>query len=88
MSFTHLHVHSEYSLLDGMSKINQLVDKCIKYQMPAMALTDHGNMYGIKIFLDYCKKVNADNKKSGTKLRWRCLKTNVKPSFHSNQSLE
>ncbi|MBQ5775175.1 MAG: PHP domain-containing protein, partial [Paludibacteraceae bacterium] len=63
MSFTHLHVHSEYSLLDGMSKINQLVDKCIKYQMPAMALTDHGNMYGIKIFLDYCKKVNADNKK-------------------------
>ena len=58
MTFTHLHVHSQYSVLDGMSKISDLVQKCLKYGMPAIALTDHGNMYGIKEFLDYCKGVN------------------------------
>ena len=58
-TFTHLHVHSHYSLLDGMSKINELVDKCLRTGMHAMALTDHGNMYGIKDFLDYSKKVNG-----------------------------
>lgn len=56
--FTHLHVHSQYSVLDGMSKVTDLVDKCIRTGMPAIALTDHGNMYGIKELLDYCKKVN------------------------------
>ena len=58
-TFTHLHVHSHYSLLDGMSKINELVDKCMRTGMHAMALTDHGNMYGVKDFLDYSKKVNG-----------------------------
>ncbi len=58
-TFTHLHVHSHYSLLDGMSKINELVDKCLRTGMHAMALTDHGNMYGVKDFLDYSKKVNG-----------------------------
>ena len=63
MQFTHLHVHSHYSILDGMSKIPQLVDKCQRCGMNSIALTDHGNMYGIKEFLDYCKKVNAAPKK-------------------------
>ena len=58
-TFTHLHVHSHYSLLDGMSKVDELVDKCLRTGMHAMALTDHGNMYGIKDFLDYSKKVNG-----------------------------
>ncbi|MBO7545344.1 MAG: DNA polymerase III subunit alpha [Paludibacteraceae bacterium] len=58
-TFTHLHVHSHYSLLDGMSKINELVDKCLRTGMHSMALTDHGNMYGVKDFLDYSKKVNG-----------------------------
>ena len=58
MEFTHLHVHSHYSVLDGMSKVPDLVDKCVRTGMHAIALTDHGNMYGIKEFLDYCKKVN------------------------------
>ena len=61
--FTHLHVHSHYSILDGMSKIPQLVDKCQRTGMHSIALTDHGNMYGIKEFLDYCKKVNGAPKK-------------------------
>lgn len=45
-SFVHLHVHSEFSLLDGLSKIKGLVNKAKEYEMPALALTDHGAMYG------------------------------------------
>lgn len=60
--FTHLHVHSHYSVLDGMSKIPELVNKAISYGMPAIALTDHGNMYGVKEFLDYVGKVNGKPK--------------------------
>ena len=59
MTFTHLHVHSHYSILDGMSKISELVDKCQRTGMNAMALTDHGNMFGIKELSDYAKKVNS-----------------------------
>ncbi|MCQ2345606.1 MAG: DNA polymerase III subunit alpha [Paludibacteraceae bacterium] len=62
MNFTHLHVHSHYSVLDGMSKVPDLVDKAIKTGMHSIALTDHGNMYGIKELLDYCKKVNKSLK--------------------------
>src|SRR3989344_4172246 len=50
MSFVHLHVHSHYSLLDGLPKIGQLVKKAAEYQMPALALTDHGVMYGLVEF--------------------------------------
>ena len=57
--FTHLHVHSHYSILDGMSKIPDLIKKCKKNGMYAMALTDHGNMYGIKDLLDTAKKENG-----------------------------
>ena len=62
MEFTHLHVHSHYSLLDGLSKVEEIVDKCIATGMNAVALTDHGNMYGIKDLLDYCKKINGERK--------------------------
>src|SRR5574344_484788 len=58
MNFTHLHVHSHYSILDGMSKVPDLVDKCIRTGMRAMALTDHGDMFGIKEFVDYANSVN------------------------------
>ncbi len=64
MNFTHLHVHSQYSVLDGMSKVPDIVDKCLRTGMGAVALTDHGNMYGIKELLDYCKKVNGKNKEA------------------------
>ena len=46
--FVHLHVHSQYSLLDGQSSIDALIDKAQRDGMPAIALTDHGNMFGIK----------------------------------------
>ena len=58
-SFVHLHVHSHYSILDGMSKIPDLVDKCVANGMTAMALTDHGDMFGIKELLDYATKKNG-----------------------------
>ena len=59
MNFTHLHVHSHYSMLDGMSKIPDLIKKAKKNGMYAMALTDHGNMYGIKDFVDTVAKENG-----------------------------
>jgi DNA polymerase-3 subunit alpha len=58
IKFTHLHVHSHYSILDGMSTISGLIDKAINTGMYSIALTDHGNMYGIKEFVDYAKKKN------------------------------
>ena len=62
MSFTHLHVHSHYSILDGMSKVPDLVNRSIELGMRSIALTDHGNMFGIKEFLDYCAKLNGKPK--------------------------
>ena len=56
--FVHLHVHSQYSILDGMAPVKDLVDKAIADGMRGMALTDHGNMYGIKEFHDYVNKLN------------------------------
>jgi DNA polymerase-3 subunit alpha len=47
MSFVHLHVHSEYSLLDGLSRIPHLVERASELGMPAFALTDHGTMFGV-----------------------------------------
>lgn len=58
--FVHLHVHSQYSLLDGIAAIQTLVDKAVADGMPGLALTDHGNMFGIKEFVNYVKKINAD----------------------------
>ena len=63
--FVHLHVHTHYSILDGQSKVPHLVGKAIKDGMKGMAITDHGVMYGIKEFSDYCAKVNAGRKKEG-----------------------
>ena len=63
--FTHLHVHTYYSLLDGQSPVNQLVEKAAKDGMKGMAITDHGNMFGIKEFFDCCQKLNKSRKKEG-----------------------
>ncbi len=62
--FTHLHVHSHFSILDGMAKIPALVSKCKKLGMYSMALTDHGNMFGIKELLDAAKKENGKVKEA------------------------
>lgn len=59
MSFTHLHVHTQYSLLDGKATIPELVDKALSTGMKGIAITDHGNMFGIKEFWNYVDKVNS-----------------------------
>ncbi|MBR6946482.1 MAG: DNA polymerase III subunit alpha [Muribaculaceae bacterium] len=56
--FVHLHVHSQYSILDGQAPVKALVDKAIADGMGGMALTDHGNMFGIKELHDYVAKLN------------------------------
>ena len=63
--FIHLHVHTYYSILDGQSKISKLVDKAIADGMKGMAITDHGDMFGIKEFHDYCMGINKKRKKEG-----------------------
>ena len=56
MSFVHLHVHTQYSILDGLSSIDALFKKAEKLGMPALAITDHGNMYGVKEFFKFAGK--------------------------------
>ena len=63
--FVHLHVHTYYSILDGQSSIKKLVDKAIADGMKGMAITDHGDMFGIKEFHDICIGVNKQRKKDG-----------------------
>ena len=63
--FIHLHVHTYYSLLDGQSPVEKLVDKAIANGMRGMAITDHGNMFGVKELFNYCNKVNGKLKKEG-----------------------
>lgn len=56
MGFVHLHVHSEYSLLDGACKLDELVEQAVNFNMPAVALTDHGVMYGVIDFYKIAKE--------------------------------
>ena len=57
--FVHLHVHSQYSILDGQASIQALVDKAMHDGMRGIAITDHGNMFGIKEFYNYVNKKNG-----------------------------
>ena len=56
MSFVHLHVHTQYSILDGQSSIDNLFNRAEELGMPGLAITDHGNMYGVKEFFKFAKK--------------------------------
>ena len=56
MPFTHLHVHTEYSMLDGLSKIHKLVARAHEMEMDALAITDHGAMYGVVEFYTACQE--------------------------------
>ena len=60
--FVHLHVHTQYSLLDGQASVSRLVDKAMKDGMKGIAVTDHGNMFGIKEFTNYVNKKNGGPK--------------------------
>ncbi|RLD58223.1 MAG: hypothetical protein DRJ05_08375, partial [Bacteroidetes bacterium] len=54
--FTHLHVHTQYSILDGAANISKLIKKTKELGMKALAITDHGNMYGVLKFFNEAKK--------------------------------
>jgi len=56
MNFIHLHNHTEYSLLDGAMNIDRFTELAAKYKMPALAITDHGNMFGVIEFYKSAKK--------------------------------
>ncbi|HET7620239.1 MAG TPA: DNA polymerase III subunit alpha [Vicinamibacterales bacterium] len=56
VDFVHLHLHSEYSLLDGACRIEELLDRAVELKMPAMAITEHGNMFSSVIFHDQARK--------------------------------
>ena len=64
MAFTHLHVHTQYSLLDGASRITELVDKAKSLDMTAIAITDHGVLYGVIDFYKACKNAG---------IKWRLM---------------
>ena len=57
--FVHLHVHSEYSLLDGAARLEKLVEKAKELRFPAMAITDHGNLFGAVDFFTACEKAGV-----------------------------
>ena len=63
--FVHLHVHTYFSILDGQSSIKNLVDKAIGDGMRGIAITDHGNMFGVKELFNYCNKVNGKRREKG-----------------------
>ncbi len=71
--FVHLHLHTEYSLLDGLATIPLAIQRAAELGMPALAMTDHGNMYGAVSFYDACVAFNDKAKKAG--------KNTVKPIF-------
>ena len=64
-NFIHLHTHTYYSLLDGQSPVGALVKKAVADGMRGMAITDHGNMFGVKDLFDECNKINKELKKEG-----------------------
>ena len=63
MKYSHLHVHTQYSLLDGAASINGLYDKAIKEGMPALAISDHGNMFGV---FEFVKQAHARKNDDGS----------------------
>jgi DNA polymerase-3 subunit alpha len=69
--FSHLHCHTQYSLLDGAAGIEPLFKKAIADNMPAMAISDHGNMFGVFKFVSeaYKHRQDPDDKKSPPKVK-------------------
>mgnify|MGYP004442817651 FL=1 len=82
--FVHLHVHTQYSLLDGQASINGLVDKAIADGMPGIAITDHGNMFGIKEFFNYVNKVNSKHPDKPFKPIFGCEMYVAKGDLHDH----
>ncbi|HEX9080689.1 MAG TPA: DNA polymerase III subunit alpha, partial [Holophagaceae bacterium] len=87
MSFAHLHLHTEYSLLDGLTRIPDLVKKCKASGMPAVAVTDHGNMFGMMKLFDACEKTKDADGNWGVKPILGC-EVYVAPKTRFDRKLE
>ena len=83
--FVHLHVHTQYSLLDGQASIPRLVDKAIKDGMRGIAITDHGNMFGIKEFINYVNKKNGPVKDEIKQLKKQLDELKAQPDTPAEQ---
>ena len=86
--FVHLHVHSQYSILDGQASIPALVDKAIADGMRGIALTDHGNMFGIKELHDYCNKKNAPINSAIKQLKEQLPKVDSDKALQLNSEIQ
>ena len=88
--FVHLHVHTHYSILDGQASIPALVDKAMHDGMRGMAVTDHGNMFGIKEFYNYVNKKNGKTKAAISELRKKIeeIKNRTPESSETSDELE
>ncbi|MBQ7798577.1 MAG: PHP domain-containing protein [Clostridia bacterium] len=71
-NFVHLHVHSEYSILDGACRVSDLVAKAVELGMPAVVITDHGNMFASCKLFDACQKINKEAKRQVIKAIFGC----------------
>ena len=67
LNFVHLHVHSDYSIMNGCASVQELVDAAIKNRMPGIAITDDGNMFGALNFFNYVSRINTERQKKGKK---------------------
>ena len=87
--FVHLHVHTQYSILDGQASIPRLVDKAIANGMRGIAVTDHGNMFGIKEFFNYVNKKNGgtNGEIKDLKKRIAALESGKEASEHPEEDL-
>ena len=88
--FVHLHVHTHYSILDGQASIPALVDKAMHDGMRGMAVTDHGNMFGIKEFYNYVNKKNGKTKAAISELKKKIeeIKKRTPESSETSDELE
>jgi DNA polymerase-3 subunit alpha len=59
-SFTHLHVHTEFSMLDGAARIDDIIQRVLDDGQPAIGITDHGNMYGVLDFYEACRSAGIN----------------------------
>ena len=80
--FTHLHVHTEYSMLDGLSRIEPLVNQAVELGMHSLAITDHGGMYGVVDFFQTAKKLESNPSLAVKSM----LLTKVDTIFHQKKS--
>ena len=75
-SFVHLHLHTEYSMLDGANRIPEVMQKAKEFGMPAVAMTDHGNLYGAIEFYQEAKR-RASSRSSAARFTWRPASTRI-----------